>query len=189
MRAERKHERPHLDYTGLAAGNLRGSVPRNNLRPKGKANMSSVSSKLLRAAALLAMLSIAIGANAAEIGRIKVVKGKVTIERDGNVVPAIVGSRVQSADKLMTGADGSVGITMDDDSVLSAGPNSVLSLERYAFDPTTNQGRFDAALNKGTLSVISGRIAKQSPDAMTVRTPAILLGVRGTTFAVSAPGD
>jgi hypothetical protein len=104
-------------------------------------------------------------------------------------VPGIVGQRVQTSDKIMTGPDGSVGVTMDDDSVLSAGPNSVLALERYAFDPTTNQGRFDAALNKGTLSVISGRIAKQSPDAMTVRTPAILLGVRGTTFAVSAPED
>ena len=94
--------------------------------------------------------------------------------------------RVQAADTVRTGDDGAVGITMDDDSLLSAGPNSVLVLDRYAFDPTTNQGRFDAALNKGTLAVVSGRIAKQSPDAMTVRTPAVILGVRGTSFAVSA---
>jgi hypothetical protein len=93
---------------------------------------------------------------------------------------------VQTSDRIRTAADGSVGITLDDDSLLSAGPNSILSLDRYAFDPTTNQGRFDAALNKGTLAVISGRIAKQSPDAMTVRTPAVILGVRGTTFVVSA---
>jgi len=58
-------------------------------------------------------------------------------------------------------------------------------LYRYAFDPTTSRGRFDATLNKGTLSVISGRIAKQSPDAMTVRTPNAILGVRGTEFVVS----
>ena len=80
----------------------------------------------------------------------------------------------------------SVGITMDDDSLLSAGPNSELSLDRYAFDTTTNQGRFEASLNKGTMAVISGRIAKQSPDAMTVRTPTAILGVRGTEFVVSA---
>ncbi len=86
---------------------------------------------------------------------------------------------------MKTGADGSVGITMDDDSLLSAGPNSVLSLDRYAFDPTTNQGRFDSSLNKGTLAVISGRIAKQAPDAMTVRHPGRVLGVRGTEFVVS----
>jgi len=139
-----------------------------------------------RVALMVAALSMATQPYAAEIGRIKIAKGKVTIEREGNVVPGDVGTRVQTSDKIRTGADGSVGITMDDDSLLSAGPNSILSLDRYSFDPTTNQGRFDAGLNKGTLAVISGRIAKNSPDAMTVRTPAILLGVRGTTFAVSA---
>ena len=101
-------------------------------------------------------------------------------------MPATVGSRLQVADVVKTGADGSVGITMDDDSLLSAGPNSALSLDNYAFDSTTNQGRFNTSLNKGTLSVISGRIAKQTPDAMTVRTPTAILGVRGTEFVVSA---
>ena len=33
--------------------------------------------------------------------------------------------------------------------------------------------------------MVSGRIAKQSPDAMTVRTPVAILGVRGTEFVVS----
>ncbi|HEY5309382.1 MAG TPA: FecR domain-containing protein, partial [Casimicrobiaceae bacterium] len=101
-------------------------------------------------------------------------------------VSATVGARLQTSDTVKTGPDGSVGITMDDDSLLSAGPNSVLSLDRYVFDSTTNGGRFDASLNKGTLAVISGRIAKQSPDAMTVRTPTAILGVRGTEFVVSA---
>ena len=148
--------------------------------------MSIFLMRLGRLALMVAALLLASQPNAADIGRIKITKGQVTVEREGNVIHAIVGARVQTSDKIMTGADGSVGITMDDDSVLSAGPNSVLSLDRYAFDPTTNQGRFDAGLNRGTLTVISGRIAKSSPDAMTVRTPAILLGVRGTTFAVSA---
>jgi len=128
----------------------------------------------------------AAAASAADIGQVKVAKGQVTIERQGMSIPATVGARLQVADTVKTGADGSVGITMDDDSLLSAGPNSALSLDRYAFDSTTNQGRLDTSLNKGTLSVISGRIAKQSPDAMTVRTPNAILGVRGTEFVVSA---
>lgn len=148
--------------------------------------MSISSMKLGPVALAVAALLMAMQSNAAEIGRIKTAKGTVSIERAGNLVPGVVGARVQTSDRIRTGDDGSVGITMDDDSLLSAGPNSILSLDRYVFDPTTNQGRFDTALNKGTLAVISGRIAKQSPDAMTVRTPAIVLGVRGTTFAVSA---
>ena len=73
------------------------------------------------------------------------------------------GPRVQASDNVKTGADGSVGITMNDDSRLSAGPNSVLALDRYEFDPTTNQGRFDTTLHRGTLAVVSGRIAGRSP--------------------------
>ena len=138
-----------------------------------------------RAVLTLSLLGLATLAGAAEIGQIKISKGQVTIEREGKSLPAGVGARLQTSDVVRTGADGSVGITMDDDSLLSAGPNSVLSLDRYAFDPATNKGRFDASLNKGTLAVISGRIAKQAPDAMTVRTPTAVLGVRGTEFAVS----
>jgi hypothetical protein len=94
--------------------------------------------------------------------------------------------RLETADVLKTGADGSVGITMADNSLLSAGPNSILSLDRFEFDATTSQGQFDAQLRKGSLAVISGRIAKQSPEAMTVRTPSAILGVRGTEFVLSA---
>ncbi len=140
----------------------------------------------LAVAVLFGLTAAGSVACAAEIGQIKVAKGQVTIERQGNTLPAKVGARLQTSDVIKTGADGSVGITMDDDSLLSAGPNSALSLDRYVFDSTTNQGRFDTTLNKGTLAVISGRIAKQSPDAMTVRTPTAILGVRGTEFVVSA---
>jgi hypothetical protein len=139
---------------------------------------------LLRCRDVLAMAFLSVmaaAAGAADIGQIK-----VAIERQGRALPAAVGTRLQTSDIIKTGADGSVGITMDDDSLLSAGPNSVLSLDQYAFDATTNQGRLDTSLNKGTLAVISGRIAKQSPDAMTVRTPTAILGVRGTEFVVSA---
>ena len=121
----------------------------------------------------------------ADIGQIKTRKGQVSVERNGQVLPAEVGMPLEAADTLKTGADGSVGITMRDNSLLSAGPNSILLLERFDFDATTSQGRFDAQLQRGTLAVVSGRIAKQSPQAMTVRTPSAQLGVRGTDFVVS----
>jgi hypothetical protein len=123
-------------------------------------------------------------AGAADIGQIKVAKGQVSVERGGQAMPGVVGTRLQPADTVKTGAESSVGITMYDDSLLSAGPNSTFSLDRYAFDTTTNKGQFDTSLRKGSLAVISGRIAKESPDAMTVRTPSAILGVRGTEFVV-----
>jgi hypothetical protein len=122
----------------------------------------------------------------AEVGRIKVSTGEVSVERNGQSLPGAVGTRLEAADILKTGADGTVGMTMSDDSLISMGPNTILSLDRYDFDPVTNDGRFDAQLKKGSLAVITGRIAKKTPEAMSVRTPSAILGVRGTQFVVSA---
>ena len=121
----------------------------------------------------------------ADVGQIKVATGQVFVDRKGQSLPGRVGLVLEADDVLRTGADGSVGITMRDNSLLSAGPNSILTLERFEFDATTSEGRFDARLQRGTLSVVSGRIAKKSPQAMTVRTPSAVLGVRGTEFVVA----
>jgi len=129
--------------------------------------------------------ALAVAAGAQEVGQIKIAKGAVTIERAGQTLPGDIGARLEPSDTVRTGADGSVGITMQDDSLLSAGPNSVITLDRYVFDPTTRQGEFETTLQKGSLAIISGRIAKQSPTAMKVRTPSSILGVRGTEFVVS----
>jgi hypothetical protein len=119
-----------------------------------------------------------------EIGRIKVVKGAVRVERGGAVLPAAVGMRLQQGDVIVTGRDGAAGITLNDDSLLSTGPDSVLALDRFAFDSTTHAGRLETTLRQGTLAAVSGKIARQSPGAMQVRTPATILGVRGTEFGV-----
>src|SRR5262245_4207471 len=121
---------------------------------------------------------------AADAGQIKVARGAAWIERAGTRTPAKVGDRVATADVIVTGTDGAVGITFADDSRLSIGPNSVLGIDHFAFDSTTHQGGFGASLQKGTLAAVSGKLAKQSPDAMTVRTPAAILGVRGTESVV-----
>ena len=140
---------------------------------------------MLRCSLAVAFAFVVPFAHAADIGQIKIARGAVTIERGGQSMPGAIGARLQSADVVKTGADGSVGITMTDNSLLSAGPNSVLALDRYEFDSTTDEGHFDASLRRGTLAVVSGRLARQSRDAMTVRTPSAILGVRGTEFVVS----
>ncbi len=132
----------------------------------------------------IAVLSAPVAVAADDAGQIKVVNGSVTIERGGQTLPAVIGARVQQADTLRTGAGSSVGVTMLDNTLVSAGPNSVLVIERYAFNSTTHQGQFDAGLRRGTLSMVSGKIARQAPDAVRVITPGTVLGARGTEFHV-----
>ena len=123
-------------------------------------------------------------AHAEDVGQIKVAKGAVHVERDGSRLPATVGMGIRQSDVIVTGADGSAGVTFSDNSLLSTGPNSVLVVDRYSFDTTTHAGRFDASLRKGTLAVVSGKMVKQSPGSLRVRTPAAIMGVRGTEFVV-----
>ncbi|MGH8641745.1 MAG: FecR family protein [Burkholderiales bacterium] len=125
------------------------------------------------------------GTAAAEgVAQIKTSKGTVVVERGSQSLVGDSGMRLQQSDVVRTGSDGSAGITFTDNTLMSVGPNSVIALDRYAFDSTTHEGRLEASLRRGTLSVVSGKIARQSPDAMTVKTPATILGVRGTEFFV-----
>jgi len=123
-------------------------------------------------------------ADAGDAGVIKIVQGTAWVERAGARLRAAVGFRVRSADVIVTGRDGAVGITFADDSRLSIGPNSTLAIERFAFNTTTHDGTFETALRAGTMAAVSGKLTRQSPEAMKVRTPVSILGVRGTTFVV-----
>ena len=132
----------------------------------------------------LMLFIVATAAAAADVGEVKVVKGDAYIERGTERIAVRAGMPVQQADKVVTGADGTVGITFSDNSLLSVGPESRLSIDRYVFDSTTHAGQFDSTLSKGTLAVVSGKIVKQSPEAMKIRTPSSIMGVRGTEFVV-----
>ena len=117
------------------------------------------------------------------IGKVKVLNGDVRIEHAGKTSSAAIGAPVYQDDRIVTGKDGSVGLLFEDDSRISAGPNSVLALNQFKFDKATDEGNFDVSLQKGTLSVISGKLTKKTPGAMKVTTPAAVLAVRGTEFS------
>jgi len=134
-------------------------------------------------AAVFAAASAAV-CYANDVGQIKNLRGTVHLERDGQRLAAAPGMGVKQADVLVTGADGTVGVTFLDNSLLSLGPRSTLAIDRYSFDSTTHDGQFDTSLKRGTLAVVSGRIVQRSPEAMRVRTPSAIMGVRGTEFVV-----
>ena len=120
----------------------------------------------------------------ADIGQIKTASGSAWVMRGDARLPATVGLPLLASDVVETGADGSVGMTFVDNSRMSAGPKSRIELQRFRFDPVTHEGESQTLVKRGTLSVVSGQLAKQSPGAMTVSTPTSVLAVRGTHFLV-----
>jgi hypothetical protein len=139
--------------------------------------------------ALLALLPGSPAFAADPAGMVKVAKGQVSIERGGKKLPAEVGSQIEVADRVRTGADGSVGVTLRDNTLLSAGPNSLIVIDKFAFDNATQDGNMSIRIRKGTLSVASGKIAKRTPESVDFHTPTSVLGVRGTEFVIEVEGD
>jgi hypothetical protein len=121
---------------------------------------------------------------AAPAGHIKKVSGSAFIVRQSETVPARAGDAVFASDALRTAADGTVGVTLQDDTRISLGPSSEVRLERYVYAP--GEGGLGMVLNfvKGVSAYVSGRMAKLAPDAIRLETPAAIVGVRGTTVAV-----
>lgn len=140
--------------------------------------------RLLRTILAVGCAALAANAAAAEIGQIKNTAGQVSVLRNNNQQPAKAGDLVEQLDIITTGANGSVGITLIDGTRLSAGPNSRIELKQFRFNPTTQEGESLTAVQRGTLAMVTGQIAKRTPDAMKVQTPTTILGARGTTFAV-----
>lgn len=145
---------------------------------------------MIRPLATLALITAALlqaGALAADTaGTIKTSRGEAEIIRNGSSQPATVGAALQVSDSIVTGADGVVGMTLRDNTRLTAGPNTTMDLNTFRFDRTTHAGEMDASVKRGSLSVISGKIAKASPDGVQFRTPTVTLGVRGTEFIIDA---
>ena len=121
-------------------------------------------------------------------GVVKTLKGSVQIERRAGNAGAVVGSEVYGSDRIVTGPQSSVGITLRDSTQLSAGANTILDLNKFAFNTTTHDGVLDATVKRGSLAVISGKLAKANPDAVRFSTPTTTLGVRGTEFIIEV-GD
>jgi hypothetical protein len=119
-------------------------------------------------------------------GVVKTTKGSANVERSGKNIAAAPGVQLRQGDRIVTGNNGYVGITMRDDTLLTLGPGSSMGLDSYSFDPKTHDGSFLASLSKGMLSVVTGLIARRSPEQFAVKTRVSTMGVRGTEFIIEA---
>jgi len=123
----------------------------------------------------------------AEIARIKQSSGIAFVERNSQQLKPAPGLQLLAGDRLVTGKDGRMSLTFVDNTRFAVGPNSRIAVSEFQYDKTRQKGSFLTQVDRGSLAVSSGKIAKSDRDAMKVRTPNTLLGVRGTKFIVEVP--
>ncbi len=123
-------------------------------------------------------------AEVAAIGYVKIVTGEASVTTAEKSVKAEVGTPVMLGSKLKTGPNSSLGVTFKDETRISIGPVSELTIDEYFYAPAQGKLKISSKMSKGSLNYVSGVIAKLKPDAVTLTTPSGTIGVRGTQFLV-----
>ncbi|MGE5478721.1 MAG: FecR domain-containing protein [Bacteroidales bacterium] len=90
---------------------------------------------------------------------------------------------------IETGPDGNVGVIFVDQSSFSLGAQGRITVDELVFDPAAQEGSLILSLLHGSYSFVSGQIAKSGPTAMSIKTPVMTIGVRGTSGAGHAGGE
>jgi len=118
------------------------------------------------------------------VGIVKNVAPEALIIRNDLSENAVIGNKIVVGDLLKTGSDGSMGVILKDDTVISMGPNTEILIQTFLFEPAKGDLSFIARMAKGTISYISGQITKLAPDSVHLETPVATIGPRGTHFLV-----
>lgn len=130
---------------------------------------------------LLALAPLA-PAQTEPIGYVKTVTGEAWVSSAGQRVRAEPGTAVMLGCQLKTHAQASLGVTFKDNTVMSFGPDTELTVDEYLYAPAQGQLKLGTSLLRGSLNYVSGVIARLKPDAVNIKTPSGIIGVRGTQF-------
>ncbi len=125
----------------------------------------------------------------AVVGFVKIAEGDTSII-DGQInTPAKTGMPLHLGSIIKTGSNGQLGATFKDNTVMSFGPDTEVVIDEYLFAPADGSLKLSVNMLKGTLQYISGVIAKLKPEAVSVKTPAGIIGVRGTRFLAKTEAE
>ena len=108
-----------------------------------------------------------------------------TVQQPGHVVGMAMGSgdKIFLGDNIETGPDAGMQIMLLDETIFTIGPDAGMVIDEFVYDPSTSTGQVTASVVKGAFRFVSGRVAKETPQNMSVRTPVGTIGIRGTSAA------
>jgi hypothetical protein len=151
-------------------------------------NHKQICWRLLSGLLLIAFCHMSL-AQTEPIGYVKTVTGEAWVGTAGQRVRAEAGTAVLLGSRLQTGKAASLGVSFKDNTLMSFGPDTELTVDEYLYAPAQDELKLSTRLIRGTLNYISGVIEKLKPDAVSVKTPTGIIGVRGTQFVVKVEDE
>ncbi len=127
----------------------------------------------------LSLATLGIAQSAVRIGTTAAVSNQVTGAVGGAAKPLQVGDGVFQNQVIKTGADATTQLLFNDETALTVGPGSELTLDRFVYNPAQRAGDIVFSTTKGAFRFVTGNAKSASYK---IKTPVALIGVRGTIF-------
>lgn len=113
-------------------------------------------------------------------GKIDLMEGDVRVFDKQNVRRTVkVGDKVYEGDNVVTGANGEIHLTMEDEGFIAVRPNTKMRIIQYRAEGDDND-KGVIGLLAGSLRSITGWIGKYHPKSYSINTPTATIGIRGT---------
>lgn len=141
--------------------------------------MTTTTSQLLLALAL----SVPALAGAVPAGEVEFAKGVGVAQAGGSGPRALSqGVPIESGDTVTLGSNSFAVVKMTDGTRMTLRPNTAVKFEDYAFRQQNKPDSMVTSLLKGGVRMVTGLIAKGSPQAAKLTTATATVGIRGTDF-------
>ena len=135
---------------------------------------------------IISLSSISIGIANEVIGVIAAGIGDISNQKSEKLS---TGSKIYFGDTIIVKAQSNAQILLLDETALTIGEKSELTIDDFVYDPQSKVGKIVSNIKIGTVRVITGEISKNDPDNLEVNVPTGSIGARGTEFVVVTESD
>ena len=128
---------------------------------------------------ILFMLLTALLPLLANIGEVTALTGSAKLSRQADNIDVSKGLKLLENDTLKTAPRSKAQVVLNDDTVITIGPES-----EYLFERFQESGDVEVImqLKRGFFKTVTGKIGKIAPQRFKIKTKAATIGIRGTQF-------
>ncbi len=133
-------------------------------------------------------VALAAGSASAQVavGTANVVVREVSATAGGAARTLASADPVHRDELIATATESATEITFDDQTQLSIGPESQVTLDEFIYDPNSHAGSLAIAVTVGVIRLASGDM---NEEGVVITTPVATIGIRGTIVTVSVAAD
>lgn len=119
----------------------------------------------------------------ADVGKVTVVKGDASVERDVKVIKAHNNMGLLKQDIVET-AEGRLQMHFNDNTVISLGKESRFVIKEYLYEENSQELAATFRIERGFIKTITGAIGKMMPDLFVLETSTTKITPKGTIWSV-----